>query len=202
MYSCVGNLAGSIKMDCAHPLEGGYTGRAIILPESAVLAGLVLTRDASNPRIVKGISFADQGDDMGTYGYAVDNVTMTPFDGSSTTGNGDAGYPKFVKAMAIRIPERGAAVSKNVIEPLAFGRFVMIVEKEDKVGDGSIEIIGLQSAMRCTDPSTITRQETANGGAWSATLQCSEQFAEVVYFNTDYATSHADFEQWWHDCNL
>lgn len=195
MYSCVGDLAANIKMDCVHPLEGGYTGRAIILPESA-MSGLTLTRDASNPRIVKGIAF-DSGEDMSTYGFIVDNVTMTPFDGSSTTGNGDAGYPKFVKAMAIRIPERGAAVSKNVIEPLAFGRFIMIVEKEDKVGDGSIEIIGLQSAMRCVDPSTISRQETANGGAWTATLQCSEQFAEVVYFNTDYATTHADFEQWW-----
>lgn len=195
MYSCVGNLAASIKMDCVHPLEGGYTGRAIIIPESNLM-GLTLTRDSSNPRIVKGIAF-DSGEDMSTYGFIVDNVSMTPFDGSSTTGNGDAGYPKFVKAMAIRIPERGAAVSKNVIEPLAFGRFVMIVEKEDKVGDGSIEIIGLQSALRCVDPSTISRQETANGGAWTATLQCSEQFAEVVYFNTDYATTHADFEEWW-----
>lgn len=195
MYSCIGDLAADIKMDCNHPLEGGYTGRAIILPESA-LNGLTLTRDASNPRIVKGIAF-DEGEDMSTYGFLVDNVSMTPLDGSSTTGNGDAGYPKFVKAMAIRIPERGAAVSKNVIEPLAFGRFVMIVEKEDKVGDGSIEIIGLQSALRCVDPSTISRQETANGGAWTATLQCSEQFAEVVYFNTDYDTTHADFEQWW-----
>ena len=193
MYSCVGDLAGQIQMDCSHPLESGYTGRAIIMTADA-FAQATITRNAQNPRIISNIG-------GGTYPTAsiVDNITMTPFDGSSTTGNGDAGYPKFVKAMAIRIPERGAAVAKDIIEPIAFGRFVMIVEKEDKAGDGSFEIIGAQSALRCVDPSTITRQETANGGAWSATLQCTEQYAEVVWLDTDYATTKANFDGWWHD---
>lgn len=193
MYSCVGDLAASIKMDCNHPLESGYTGRAIIMTADS-FAKVDIARNAQNPRIVTSIG-------NGTYpeAFIVDNITMTPFDGSSTTGNGDAGYPKFVKAMAIRIPERGAAVAKNVIEPLAFGRFVMVVEKEDKAGDGSFEIIGAQSALRCFDPSTIARQETANGGAWSATLQCTEQYAEVVWLDTDYATTKDAFDEWWHD---
>lgn len=191
MYSCVGNLAGQIQMDCQSPLESGYTGRAIIMSE-AVFAAARVTRDAQNPRI-----YTDIGDGQWPSAHIVDNVSITPFDGSSTTGNGDAGYPKFVKAMAIRIPERGAAVAKNIIEPLAFGRYVMIVEKEDKAGDGSFEIIGAQSALRCVDPSTITRQETANGGAWSATLQCTEQYAEVVWFDTNYATTKAAFDAWW-----
>lgn len=176
-------------MDCNHPLESGYTGRAIIMTADA-FAQAEIARSAQNPRIIT--SFGGN-----TEAFIVDNVSMTPFDGSSTTGNGDAGYPKFVKAMTIRIPERGAAVAKNIIEPIAFGRFVMIVEKEDKAGDGSFEVIGAQSALRCVDPSTITRQETANGGAWSATLQCTEQYAEVVWLDTDYATTKASFDEWW-----
>ena len=193
MYSCVGNLAANIKMDCNNPLESGYTGRAIIMTADA-FAQAAITRNAQNPRIITSF-----GESAKPAAFIVDNITMTPFDGSSTTGNGDAGYPKFAKAMAIRIPERGAAVAKNIIEPLAFGRFVMIVEKEDKAGDGSFEIVGAQSALRCVDPSTITRSETANGGAWSATLQCTEQYAEVVWLDTDYATTKAAFDGWWED---
>lgn len=193
MYSCIGGLAANIKMDCSNPLEGGYTGRAIIMTADA-FAKAAITRDSQNQRIIKNF-----GESTKPAAFIVDNITMTPFDGSSTTGNGDAGYPKFVKAMAIRIPERGAAVAKDIIEPLAFGRFVLIAEKEDKAGDGSFEIIGTQSALRCVDPSTITRSETANGGAWSATLQCTEQYAEVVWLDTDYATTKAAFDAWWGD---
>ena len=189
MYSCIGDLAANIHMDCNNPLEGGYTGRAIIMTDE-VFSTATITRDAQNKRIIK--SFGE----FHPKAFTVDNITMVPFDGSSTNGNGDAGYPKFVKAMVIRIPERGAAVAKDIIEPLAFGRFVMVVEKVDKNGDGSFEVIGSQSALRCVDPSTITRQETANGGAWSATLQCTEQYAEVVWLDTDYATTKAAFDAW------
>ena len=151
----------------------------------------VLTRDAQNPRIIKSVSLAGDAKVC-----VVDNAGAAPFDGSSTTGNNDAGYPKFTKAMALRILARGADASKNVIEPLVkSGRgFIGIFEKVDQVGDGSFEVIGAQSPLKCADPATFTRSETANGGAWSGTLQCSEHWAELVLFDTDYETSLAAFE--------
>ena len=188
MANCVSTIAGNIGLDCDHPIEGGYTGRGVLIPMES---NPVLTRDTQNPRIIKSVALTE-----GAKVCVVDNAGAAPFDGSSTTGNNDAGYPKFTKAMALRILARGAGASKDVIEPLVkSGRgFIGIFEKVDQVGDGSFEVIGAQSPLKCADPATFTRSETANGGAWSGTLQCSEHWAELVLFDTDYETSLAAFE--------
>ena len=188
MANCVSSIAGNIGLDCEHPIEGGYTGRGVLIPMES---NPVLTRDAQNPRIIKSVTLAENAKVC-----VVDNAGAAPFDGSSTTGNNDAGFPKFTKAMALRILARGAKASKDVIEPLVkSGRgFIGIFEKVDQVGDGSFEVIGAQSPLKCADPATFTRSETANGGAWSGTLQCSEHWAELVLFDTDYETSLAAFE--------
>ena len=188
MANCVSTIAGNIGLDCEHPIEGGYTGRGVLIPMES---NPVLTRDAENPRIIKSITLAENAKVC-----VVDNAGAAPFDGSSTTGNNDSGFPKFTKAMALRILARGAKASKDVIEPLVkSGRgFIGIFEKVDQVGDGSFEVIGAQSPLKCADPATFTRSETANGGAWSGTLQCSEHWAELVLFDTDYETSLAAFE--------
>lgn len=188
MASCVSNIAGNIGLDCQNPIEGGYTGRGVLIPMEAVP---VLTKDAQNPRIISAIALAS-----GAKVVAVDNEGSAPFDGSSTTGNADAGFTKFVKVISVRMPERGAEFAKDVIEPLVkSGRgFIGIFEKVDRVGDGSFELIGAQSPLKVTDPSTVTRQESANGGAWVANLQSTELYAESVLFDTDYATTLAKFE--------
>lgn len=188
MASCVSNIAGNIGLDCQNPIEGGYTGRGVLIPMEAVP---VLTKDAQNPRIISAIALAS-----GAKVVAVDNEGSAPFDGSSTTGNADAGFTKFVKVISVRMPERGAEFAKDVIEPLVkSGRgFIGIFEKVDRVGDGSFEVIGAQSPLKVTDPSTVTRQENANGGAWVANLQSTELYAESVLFDTDYATTLTKFE--------
>ena len=190
MASCIGNIAGNIGLKCESPIEGGYTGRGILIPMEAVP---VLTKDALNPRIIKTIAIAEAAKVV-----AVDNEGSAPFDGSATTGNNEAGYTKFTKTVIVRMPERGAAFAANVVEPLVkSGRgFIGIFEKVDRVGDGSFEVIGAQSPLKVMDPSTVTRTEAAaGGGAWQATLQSSEVYAESVLFDTDYATTLAKFEE-------
>lgn len=189
MSSCVGNIAGNIQLNCESPIEGGYTGRGVYIPMEAVP---VLTKDANNPRIVNAVAIAS-----GAKVVAIDNEGSAPFTGSNTTGNGDAGYPRFVKQLAgLRLPERGADFAAKVVEPLVkSGRGgILILEKSDRVGDGSFEMIGTQSPAKVTDPTTVIRNENENGGAWTMTLQSNETYAEVVLFDTDYATTLAKFE--------
>lgn len=190
MASCIDNIAGDIGMNCASPIEGGYTGRAVLIPMEAAP---VLTRDASNPRIITAITIA-----TGKNVVAVDNEGVSPFDGSQTVGNNEAGYTRFTKTAVVRMPERGANFAAEVLEPLVkSGRgFIGVFEKVDRVGDGSFEVIGSQSPMKVVDPSTVTRTETAaGGGAWQATLQSTEVYAESVLFDTDYETTLAAFEE-------
>lgn len=188
MASCVGNIAGNIGLDCNSPISGGYTGRGVYIPMEAAP---VLTKDASNPRIVTAVALA-----TGAKVAKIDNEGATPFTGSTTTGTEENGRPQFVKTAQIMMPERGAAFAKDVAEPLVKnGRGgILILEKDDRVGDGSFEMIGTQQAAKVVDPSTVVRNEYENGGAWTATLQATEDYMEVSFFDTDYETTLAKFE--------
>lgn len=188
MASCVGNIAGNIGLNCDSPISGGYTGRGVYIPMEAVP---VLTKDANNPRIVSAVALA-----TGAKVVKIDNEGSTPFTGSTTTGTNDNGRPQFVKTAQIMMPERGAEFAKDVAEPLVKnGRGgILILEKIDRVGDGSFEMIGTQQAAKVTDPSTVSRNEYENGGAWTATLQTTEDYMEVSFFDTDYDTTLAKFE--------
>lgn len=183
--SCAAEVAANIAQNCANPNVGGYTGRGIYISKSLAPT---ITKDASNPRIVTGVTLEE-----GQKVVVIDNVMTTPFDGSSTTSNTDNGWGNFDKVLSVRIPLRGGKASKEVVEPLmrsALGGLV-ILEKRDQSGDGSFEILGLQQGVKATE---ITRNENENGGDWVATLQCSEYHAENSLFDTDYETTLAKFE--------
>lgn len=184
MANCTGQIAASVGLNCDNPLVGGYTGRAVLIPVDYVD---INTDSGSNDhvkfsRIGKNIFLYNGIPVGGVYPpiVAVDNVMMiNPFDGSQTAGNADDGFVKFTKSFAFRIPDRGGRLSKDLIEPLVLdGRFVALLEKEQQKTYGKIEIVGLHDALKCVDPSTVTRQENANGGAWSVGMQCSEFSAE------------------------
>jgi hypothetical protein len=88
--------------------------------------------------------------------------------------------------MAMRVPMRGASVSRDVIEPMfddPMG-FLGIFPKRDKVADGSFEVIGFLNPLR-GDIASLTRDESANGGAWSLNLVSTEAWAEVALVGID-----------------
>jgi hypothetical protein len=124
-------------------------------------------------------------------------VFAAPFTGSTTAGNNENGRNGYLKTLSVRVPMRGADVSKDVIEPLVKdpNGFVVIVEKRDKVGDGSYEVIGYQNALR-GDIAGVTRDESANGGDWIVPLTTIEKWAEVdlVGAAETYESAKKEFE--------
>lgn len=188
MASCIGEIAKNIAFNCESPLENGYTGRGVLIPMSASPA---FTFDADNPRIISAI-----GLDASAKVCSIDNEGVDPFSSSATTGNNDAGFVKFTKTLQVRIMQRGAEFAKDLIEPLIKSGqgFVAVLEKVDKAGDGSYEVLGAYKPLKVADPATVTRNEYENGGAWMATLQTSEVYSEVVLFDTDYTTTKTMFE--------
>lgn len=177
--NCVAKFAANIAQDCEHPIVGGYTGVGILIPLSQVTPTIV--QDANNPRKITSITIAASEKVV-----FVDNVSATPFGGSTTAGNADSGYPEFTKTMAIRIPMRGAMVSRDVVEPMfddPMG-FLGIFPKRDKVADGAFEVVGFLNPLR-GDIASLTRDENANGGAWGLNLICTEAWAEVTLVGVD-----------------
>ena len=192
--SCAAKIAESIQQNCNKPLVGGYTGRAVIMSATDFERAEVV-RSATNPREILSIVLPPDGSVMA---YTIDNVFAAPFTGSTTAGNNENGRNGYLKTLSVRVPMRGADVSKDVIEPLVKDPhgFVVIAEKRDKVGDGSYEIIGYQNALR-GDIAGVTRDESANGGDWVVPLTTVESWAEVTMVGAgeNYATAKKNFDE-------
>lgn len=175
-------------MDCDNPIVGGYTGLGVIV---RLGANPTITRDAGNPRKIKNITSAKGGV------FVVNNAFVTPFTGSNTAGNTDNGFGVYRKTVNMHIPLRGGDVSKNIIEPLVDDPegYLIILQKRDRVGDGSFEVIGSISGAR-GDISTLTRDENANGGMWGVSMVCDESYAEVALVGDDgtYESAKAVFD--------
>ena len=185
MASCIADLAQNITANCSKPLVGGYTGRGVIIPYGK--QG-VIVQDAQNPRIIESIT--------PTQVFEVDNAMLSqPFTGSNKVSSAETGKKQITKSVALRIPLRGAKVSKEIVEPLLASPlgFIAVLEKTDKVGDGSFEVIGFQSALKCNDDG-ISHNEYENGGDIAVTMSCVEDWYEVVLFDTDYNTTLEAFE--------
>lgn len=189
--SCAAKLAANIAIDCERPIVGGYTGEGILIPFSSVTPEIV--QDAANPRKIVSITIGASDKVV-----LVDNVSSQPFGGSTTAGNADSGYPEFTKTMAVKVPMRGAKVSRDVIEPLFDDPqgFLGIFPKRDRVGDGGFEVIGFLNPLR-GDISSLSRDESANGGAWGLNLVSTESWAEVDLVGADgtYASALENYEQ-------
>ena len=185
--SCAGSLAANIAKDCAHPMAGGYTGRGLLIPLTNTLTFSV---SGTNPRIITGITMA-VGDKLAV----IDNVWPSSFNGSQTQSNADAGRMMYNKTFTFRIPLRGADVSKDIVEPLAEAPlgYIAVLEKKDRRGDGSYEIIGYGQGLTA-NADGIMRNENENGGDIVVTMSCQEQYFEVTLFDTDYNTTKTAFE--------
>lgn len=184
---CVSDVAKSIVKNCSSPIVGGYTGRGVLVPlDKAPL----FTVSAENPRTIVAIEMPETDKFI-----AIDNVFTDPFAGTTKASNGDSGSIKHTKTFAFRIPQRGSDVSRDIVEALIASPlgFVAVLEKKDRVGNGSFEVVGYQDALKVTADG-VTQDETANDGATTVTMSCSEHYFEVDLFDTSYANSLASFE--------
>ena len=187
MGTCVNNIAKNIGMDCDAPIVSGFTGRGVLIPLSI---NPTLTKNVENPRIIEAIAIPEQAKVC-----AIDNEGTSPFEGTAVASNGDSGFVQYSKTVSVRIPMRGAGNSKDIVEPITKSGqgFIVILERRDKVGDGSFLVVGALQPLRA-NVDGITQSETENGGAVMATMSCVEQWFECTFYHTDYETTKADFE--------
>lgn len=186
--SCAATLADNIAKDCAKPLAGGYTGRGILIDIADVAS---FTVSGTNPRIITAITLA-----TGKKCSVIDNAfSPSPLNGSNSQSNTDDGMMKFRKTLVLTIPKRGAKASKEIVEPTYQSPlgYVAILEKKDRNGDGSFELVGYEQGLKA-NADGIVRNEYENGGATIVTMSTNEVNYENVFYDTDYATTLAAFE--------
>lgn len=185
--SCAATLADNIAKNCAAPIAGGYTGRGILIDLADVAS---FTVSGTNPRIITAISLA-----AGKKVSVIDNAfSPQPLTGSNSQSNTDDGMMKHRKTLVLTIPKRGAGASKALVEPTYQSPlgYVAILEKKDRNGDGSFELVGYEQGL-VANADGIVRNEYENGGCTIVTMSCNEVNFENVFYDTDYATTLAAF---------
>lgn len=185
LTSCTGSIAKSFADSCSSPLEGGYTGRALIFDARDI----AFTFDASNPRKVTAITITED-----KVPFAVINDGENPFTGSNLASNVEDGTSKYTKTVQFLDPKRGAAASADIdaLKALPLG-FVVVAEKQDRVADGGYEIIGAYRGLKVNSDG-VTRDEYANGGAYQVVASTKERYSEVCYVLATHAAELEWFE--------
>lgn len=187
--NCAATIADNIAKDCAKPLAGGYTGRGVLIDLAD--AAPTFTVSGTNPRIITAITLA-----AGKKLSVIDNVfSPQPLTGSNSQSNTDDGMMKFRKTLVLSIPKRGAKASKEIVEPTFQSPlgYAAVLEKKDRNGDGSFEIIGYEQGL-VANADGIVRNEYENGGCTMVTMSTNEVNFENVLYDTDYATTLSAFE--------
>ena len=173
--SCIEELGKSIAPNCTNPILGGYTGRALLFASIDFDPTIAL----GDKRIITNIGTV--ADDY----IAVDNIQFVdPFTGSDKSLNTDAGFRQFKKMFSCKVPLRGTEASKGIFEAIAnsIHGFVAVVEKKDKVGNGSYEVIGYEHPLYITADG-YTKSEYAEGGAAVVTMETSESVEEYAFYD-------------------
>lgn len=177
---CANNLGANIQASCSNPPVAGFVGEGVLIDMNDVT--LTATADGSNPRILTALSVAS-GDKV----CVVDNVWRDPFTGSARTMNAENGRVMYDTTIALRVPDRSADGAKDVIEPLAKGRFLGVFPTIDN----KFLVYGYYGKFQASEQ---TQNEGENGGDWAVTMQSSEPYAVVELKSTDYAATKAIYD--------
>lgn len=180
---CLGVISANIDEDCNNPRVIGYEDTALIMNRSDI-DWTSLTYDANNKRIVDGFGMA-----TGKKPYVIYNPRLQnpSFNGSQTALNAETG--NYTKTLQFYYKGIGGDAAADVVEPLAKGEYVVILQRKDHRGHGSFQILGLQNGLYATEQ---VQDETT--GYWLMTMAVDEPAAEVELFKTDYASTKGLFD--------
>ena len=167
-----------------------YTGRALLITggiSGSVQGSLTFSDNGLTVSQINGN--ADFEDIVGnwntTKGGKVLPVTIdvqNPF-GVTVQGNTDSGRVSYTKTIPVSIPATRDGKAEEFIMGLQKGLYgsSAIVLETLGLGDEAVEndFFGAYSSVRL-DPTSVTRNEYENGGAWSFNLVCEEPVPNVI----------------------
>lgn len=180
---CLGVISANIDEDCDNPRIIGYEDTALIINRSDI-DWTGVTYNATNPRIVEALALISMKKPYAIYNPRLADAS---FNGTQTALNADTRH--YTKTLQFYYKGIGADAAANVVEPLAKGEYVVILQRKDHSGHGSFQIFGLQNGIYATEQV----QDEATG-YWLMTMAIDEPFAETELFKTDYAASKALFD--------
>lgn len=172
----------NIAEDCNTPRIRGFKNTALLICKDSIASKVV---DATTGNITS-VTLATGAKTVVVYNPRV----IDPFDPTVVSYNEDTF--DFNKVVGFEIRGIGGSISKNIIEPLANGEYIMILQRKDERGDGSYPVVGSERGLTLT---SVDGSEAEGEGRWLITMtETNAPSAEICLFDTDYATTKTAYD--------
>lgn len=183
--NCDYKLAADMVADCENASVGGMKNYGYIINYDDIDFD-ACARDESNRFILTSLVTK-----TGKKGYRMYVPGKTPFTGTNTAIADGTYRKKFTKTVSVVILDNGPDVVRDIIDPLANGKFVVVLENKfaGKDGKNTFQVYGFEQGLSATALADDKYSEETDGG-WSSTLEESGAPSPALYlFNESVATT-------------
>ena len=168
-----------------------YTGRALLitgngLPITLDKNGIILEQIMSNTSFQEFYNATQEINAIKSLPISIN--AENPF-GVTVQGNTDSGRVMYTKTIPVSMPATIDGKAEEFIMGLQRGiqKAILVVERVDDGSENSEnnDVFGAHSPVRI-DPTSVTRSEYENGGAWQFNIVCEEPVPNVFSGMTDF----------------
>lgn len=203
MEDCSKTIEKCIKASCSNPVYSGVEATGWIFNKKEVEA-VYAPVDPQNPNAGVDKHQVIAFSNMATLkkGYEVQQLGKTPFTGTQTEMVEGTNSNTFTNTLALVVPDNSLEVSKDIIDNLANGSFVVILENSYEGGDNQskYQVFGLSKGLKATAITNDKYSEDTNGG-WAVTLTEENVGVSGVFFlDTDLDTTKTTITSYIANC--
>ena len=188
--NCDYQLAADLVADCTVKSVKGIKAHGYIMNFNDIDFEAT-TRDSKNPNIVSALVMK-----TGKKAYRMYVPGKTPYTGTKKSLSVGKYTSRFNKDVSIVVLDNGPDVCRNIIDQLANGQFVIVLENKYQGSDkkNTFEIYGLEAGMTATELDDDKYSEDTEGG-WAATLQEENAPSSGIFlFNESLTATRAALE--------
>ena len=195
MAVCDYMIKQGISPSCDDPIVQGVEQRGIIMNRDDIDFSATIF-NSTRKNVIETIALKST-----KKAYEVVVLGSTPFTGTNTALAAGTYRNTFINTVSLVILDNGPDVCENVIDGLANGEFVVILEnkfkglqKEENPGDPAFQVYGWYQGLRASEMTNEKYSEDTDGG-WAVSLQETRAPKSGVFlFKTDYETTAAAVE--------
>ncbi len=182
MEDCSKTIAKCIKASCSNPVYSGIDATGWIFNKADVTPVYYQSdpQDATTIDKHQVVSFTMA---TGKKGYEVQQLGKTPFTGTQTEMTEGTNANTFTNTLALVVPDNSLEVSKDIIDNLANGQFIVVLANSYEGGDNSskYQVFGLSKGLTASAITNDKYSEDTNGG-WAVTLTEENVGVSGVFF--------------------
>lgn len=181
-----------IMPSCSDPIVGGLEQRGIIINRGDIDFGTT-TFNATRSNVIETLALKST-----KKAYQVVMYGNTPFTGTNTALEVGTYRNSFTNTVSLVVLDNGPDVCANVIDGLANGEYVVILEnkykannKDENKGDAAFQVFGWYQGLKASEITNDKYSEDTDGG-WLVNLQeTNAPKSGLFLFKTDYETTLA-----------